>query len=117
MNFCNNSNARPTGTINIHGGISLKYMITPLFGPVGPEILIIIAVLILLFGASRIPKVARSFGKTFGSFKKGRAEIEEEINTMKNEGSEVKRDIENETSEAVSDINNEANEAVRETVD
>ncbi len=51
----------------------------PLFGPVGPEMLIILLVLVLLFGANKIPKLARSTGQAMGEFKKGREEIEEEL--------------------------------------
>ena len=51
----------------------------PLFGPVGPEMLIILLVLVLLFGANKIPKLARSTGQAMGEFKKGREEIEDEL--------------------------------------
>ncbi|WP_434522055.1 Sec-independent protein translocase subunit TatA/TatB [Halorubrum sp. AS12] len=56
----------------------------PLFGglPVGPELLIILLVLVLLFGANKIPKLARSTGQAMGEFKKGREEIEEELKEM-----------------------------------
>lgn len=39
-----------------------------------PEILIILVVLILLFGAKRIPELARSLGRSMSEFKKGRKE-------------------------------------------
>ncbi len=39
-----------------------------------PEILIILVVLILLFGAKKIPDLARSLGRSLGEFKKGREE-------------------------------------------
>lgn len=39
-----------------------------------PEILLILVVLILLFGAKRIPDLARSLGRSISEFKKGRAE-------------------------------------------
>jgi sec-independent protein translocase protein TatA len=39
-----------------------------------PEILVILLVLILLFGAKRIPDLARSLGKSLSEFKKGREE-------------------------------------------
>lgn len=39
-----------------------------------PEILIILIVLILLFGAKKIPDLARSLGRSLGEFKKGREE-------------------------------------------
>ena len=57
----------------------------PLFGPVGPELLVIALILILLFGASRIPNLANAVGKSIGSFKKGREEIEEELNADSND--------------------------------
>jgi sec-independent protein translocase protein TatA len=53
----------------------------PLFGPIGPEMLVIVLVLVLLFGANKIPKLARSAGEATNEFKKGREEIEEELST------------------------------------
>ncbi|MFA7159610.1 MAG: twin-arginine translocase TatA/TatE family subunit [Kiritimatiellia bacterium] len=41
-----------------------------------PEILIILLVILLLFGAKRLPELARSLGKSLREFKKGREEIE-----------------------------------------
>ena len=56
----------------------------PLFGaiPGGPEMLIILLVLVLLFGANKIPKLARSTGQAMGEFKKGREQVEEELEEM-----------------------------------
>jgi len=53
----------------------------PLFGaiPGGPEMLIILLVLVLLFGANKIPKLARSTGQAMGEFKKGREQVEDEL--------------------------------------
>lgn len=51
----------------------------PLFGPIGPEMLVIVLVLVLLFGANKIPKLARSAGEATNEFKKGREDIEEEL--------------------------------------
>lgn len=45
-----------------------------LLGLSGPEAAIIVAVIILLFGATRIPQVARALGRAQGEFKKGRDE-------------------------------------------
>lgn len=42
------------------------------------EILLIVAVLFLLFGASRLPQLAKSLGATRKAFKEGMREAEEE---------------------------------------
>ncbi|HZD16822.1 MAG TPA: twin-arginine translocase TatA/TatE family subunit [Actinomycetota bacterium] len=39
-----------------------------------PELVIILAVLLLLFGAKRLPEIARSVGKSTKEFKKGMRE-------------------------------------------
>ena len=46
---------------------------------VGPiQILIVAGLIVLLFGAGKIPEIARSLGKAKGEFKKGLAEGEKE---------------------------------------
>lgn len=53
------------------------------------ELLIIFAVIMLIFGASKIPELARSVGKATGEFKKARMESENEVVYMeKNKGQE-----------------------------
>jgi sec-independent protein translocase protein TatA len=66
----------------------------PLFPglPGGPELLIVLLVLVLLFGANKIPKLARSTGQAMGEFKKGREEIEEELQGMEEGESESPRE-------------------------
>lgn len=52
----------------------------PLFGlPVGPELLIILLILVLLFGPQKLPQLARSAGEAFTEFKRGREQLEDEI--------------------------------------
>lgn len=62
----------------------MSLTVVPLFGPVpgGPELLIILLIAILLFGANKVPKLARSSGKAMGEFKKGRQQVEEELEEM-----------------------------------
>ena len=53
--------------------------------PGGPELVIILLVLVLLFGANKIPKLARSTGQAMGEFQKGRQELNEELEEMTEE--------------------------------
>jgi sec-independent protein translocase protein TatA len=50
-----------------------------IFDP-GPEMLILIViVIVLLFGAKKIPELARSMGRAKGEFDRGKKEVEREI--------------------------------------
>ncbi len=40
----------------------------------GMELLIILAIILLLFGASRVPQLGRSFGQSLREFRKGASE-------------------------------------------
>ncbi|MCB1227409.1 MAG: twin-arginine translocase TatA/TatE family subunit [Verrucomicrobiales bacterium] len=56
------------------------------FGPLGTPELVIIGVLILiLFGAKKLPMFARSLGKSMGEFKKAREEFETELHRAQEE--------------------------------
>ena len=46
----------------------------------GPELWIIIALAVVLFGGSRLPKIARNLGRAQGELKKGLAEGNAESN-------------------------------------
>ena len=45
----------------------------------GPEIAVIFVIVLLLFGAKKIPELARGLGKSMGEFKKAQNEFESEI--------------------------------------
>lgn len=47
--------------------------------PQGPELIIIFLVVLLLFGASKLPGLARALGKSLGEFRKAKDELEREI--------------------------------------
>ena len=42
--------------------------------PGGPELLVIVFIILLLFGAKKLPELSRSLGKSLGEFKKGQEE-------------------------------------------
>lgn len=51
----------------------------------GPEILLIFLIVLLLFGAKRLPDLFKSFGKSIREFKKATSEIEDDIRTAMDE--------------------------------
>ena len=54
--------------------------ILALMGPIGgPELVLIFLLALLLFGAKRLPQLARGIGKSMGEFKRAREEFENEI--------------------------------------
>jgi len=51
-----------------------------IFGGLGPtEILVILLIVLLLFGAKRIPEVAQGLGKGLREFKKAAKDIQKDI--------------------------------------
>lgn len=64
------------------------------FGLGAPEVILIVLVFLLLFGAKRIPDLMKSLGKGVKNFKDGMKEVENEINsdTDTKETSQEKKD-------------------------
>ncbi len=51
-----------------------------MFGSIGPtEIFVIVLVILLLFGAKKIPELAQGIGKGMKEFKKAIKDVEEDI--------------------------------------
>ncbi len=51
-----------------------------LLGGLGtPELIAILVVVFLLFGAKKLPELARGLGKSLGEFKKAKGEFEDEL--------------------------------------
>mgnify|MGYP001620172544 CR=1 FL=1 len=48
-----------------------------------PELLVILLIVLLLFGAKRLPEIARGLGKSLHEFKKGVKEIERDVDDIK----------------------------------
>lgn len=68
----------------------------PLFPgiPGGTELAVILLIAILLFGANKIPKLARSTGEAMGEFKKGREQVEKELEEIREGATVEDEDIE-----------------------
>jgi sec-independent protein translocase protein TatA len=51
----------------------------------GQEMIIIFLIVLLLFGAKKLPELARGVGKSMGEFKKAREDFEKEITRSEDE--------------------------------
>lgn len=59
----------------------------------GPEIVIILFVVLLLFGSKKIPELARGLGKGIREFKNATGEIQREIQKSVDDVNDVKKDM------------------------
>ena len=51
-----------------------------MFGPIGwPEIILVLIIALLLFGAKRLPEIGRSMGKAIKEFKKSFKDVTDEL--------------------------------------
>ena len=67
------------------------------------EIILIVAVLFLLFGASRLPQLAKSLGQSRKAFKEGMRDAEDEERAEKQLGSPAAPQISEMSDEALAD--------------
>ena len=84
--------------------------------PAGPELLVILGIAVLLFGANKIPKLARSTGEAMGEFQKGREEVEQELQEMRESGAS-QEEIQETREEYTNDEDIEFDESTTETVE
>lgn len=52
-----------------------------------PELLVILLIALLLFGATKLPEIGRAIGKTIQEFKKGMKEVTKEEDNKKDASS------------------------------
>lgn len=45
-----------------------------------PELLVVLLIVLLLFGAKRLPEIARGLGRSIHEFKKGVKDVEDHLN-------------------------------------
>lgn len=62
--------------------------------PGWPEILVILLIVLVLFGAKRLPELARGIGQSLNEFKKAKNEFDKEIKEAVNEAKDVKKEVE-----------------------
>lgn len=67
---------------------TLSHTIAFIGGLGGQEMLIIFLIVLLLFGAKKLPQLARGIGKSMGEFKRARDDFEREIKTA-----EIEEDV------------------------
>ncbi len=53
--------------------------------PHGTDLIWLFLLAVLLFGADKIPKLAKGLGKSLGEFKKAKEDFEKEVNSAANE--------------------------------
>jgi sec-independent protein translocase protein TatA len=56
----------------------------------GQEVIIIFLIVLLLFGAKKLPELARGIGKSMGEFKKAREDFEKDVQVKPAPGKEPK---------------------------
>lgn len=76
----------------------------------GGELAMIFVVILLLFGAKKLPELARGVGKSMGEFKKARDEFEREI-TRSEEEVRREKDAAEKSARVKPAANNESHEA------
>lgn len=73
----------------LHSWQDEYHMVANFFSPT--QWVVVLVILFLLFGAKKLPEIARSVGKSLGEFKKARQEFEDEL--MKASAEEEKKAI------------------------
>lgn len=68
--------------------------------PGGTELLIILGIVVLLFGAKKIPELAKGFGQGIKNFKKEMKEVDEEEVASAEEAKKVEKNEEVATAES-----------------
>lgn len=63
-----------------------------MFGVGMPELIVILVILLVVFGASRLPEIGSGMGKGIRNFKKSLSDAEKEVNEAAKPAENVKKD-------------------------
>ncbi|MGI8605132.1 MAG: twin-arginine translocase TatA/TatE family subunit [Verrucomicrobiales bacterium] len=88
--------------------MSASFLVAGFMGLGGPEMAVIFILLLLLFGAKKLPELARGMGKSLGEFKKAREEFEQEITKG---GDDAKKELRKTRQDIDEDIKGDVHEA------
>jgi sec-independent protein translocase protein TatA len=80
------------------------------------DLILILAVALLLFGANKLPEMARSLGKATGEFKKGQIEVENELKQMNKPSNDQDTKIRNLAIEMGINVENKTSEQIMEEI-
>lgn len=59
--------------------------------PSGPELIIVLVVILILFGPKKLPDLSRAVGKSVGEFKRGRKEVDAELRKLDDDEEETEK--------------------------
>jgi sec-independent protein translocase protein TatA len=80
------------------------------------DLILILFVALLLFGANKLPEMARSLGKATGEFKKGQIEVENELKQMNKPLNDQDTKIRNLAIEMGINVENKTSEQIMEEI-
>ncbi|MEM0117782.1 MAG: twin-arginine translocase TatA/TatE family subunit [Conexivisphaerales archaeon] len=78
-----------------------------MFESVWDWIIVILVALLLFGGASKVPQLARAFGRAVGEFRKGQMEVERELRSLQEGGAGTQLQTEEEKKRRIAELQKE----------